>query len=81
MKYLLEDGDEEVEEQYVGKQQVNTQHNDGQPFREDWKVVIIQHGTLGLQCICAIHSAAVYTKLCVWITKTEKVLVLNPSDF
>ena len=64
--YLLEDGNEEVKEQYVGKQQVNTQHDDGQPFREDWHIIVIQDWTLGLQRICAINTATVHGKLCVW---------------
>ena len=44
----LEDGDEQVQQQYVGKEQVNTKHDDGEPLGEGWHLVFIQHRTLGL---------------------------------
>lgn len=58
----LEDGYEEVEQQYVGKEQVNTKHDDGEPLGEGWCLVFIQHWTLGLQRISAIHAASFYVK-------------------
>lgn len=58
----LEDSYEQVEQQYVGKEQVNTNHNDGEPHGEGWGLVFIQHRTLGLQGIVAIHAAGVYVK-------------------
>lgn len=33
----LEDGYEQVEQQYVGKEQVDTQHDDGEPLWEGWR--------------------------------------------
>lgn len=58
----LEDGYEQIEQQYVGKEQVNTKHDDGEPLGEGWRLVFIQHGTLGLQRIGAVHAAGVYVK-------------------
>lgn len=58
----LEDSYEQVEQQYVGKEQVNTKHDDGEPLREGWCLVFIQHRTLGLQRIAAIHAAGIYVK-------------------
>lgn len=37
----LEDGYEQVEQQYVGKKQVNTEHDDGEPLREGWCLTFI----------------------------------------
>lgn len=59
---LLEDSNEQVEQQYVGKEQVNTKHDDGQPLREGGGLVLIQHRTLGLQIIGAVHAAGVDIK-------------------
>lgn len=67
--YSLEDGDEEVEQKDVGEQQIDTQHDDGQPFWEGRYVFIVQHGTFGLQRIGAVHTTAAHIKLSVWITK------------
>ncbi len=66
--YSLEDGDEEVEQKDVGEQQIDTQHEDGQPFREGRHVLVVQHGTFGLQYIGAVHSTAAHVELSVWIT-------------
>lgn len=58
----LEDRYEQVEQQDVGEKQVNTEHDDGEPLREGWCLVFIQHGTLGLQRVGAIQGAGVYVK-------------------
>lgn len=44
----LEDSYEQVEQQYVGKEQVNTKHDDGEPLREGRRLAFIQHRTLWL---------------------------------
>lgn len=62
MGNLLEDGYEQVEQQYVGKEQVNTEHGDGEPLGEGWRLVFIQHRTLGLQRIAASQAAGVQVK-------------------
>lgn len=59
---LLEDSNEQVEQQYVGKEQVNTKHDDGEPLGEGGGLVPIQHRTLGLQMIGAVHAAGVDIK-------------------
>lgn len=58
----LEDGYEQVEQQDVGKEQVNTKHDDGEPLGEGWCLVFVQHRTLGLQRIGAVHAAGVDVK-------------------
>lgn len=67
----LEDSYEQVEQQYVGKEQVNAKHGDGEPLREGWGLVFIQHRTLGLQTIRAIHAAGVYIKRSICTGQTE----------
>ena len=44
----LEDGDEQVEQQDVGEQQVHTEHEDGEPGREGGHLVVVQQRALGL---------------------------------
>lgn len=61
-EHSLEDGYEQVEQQYVGKEQVNTEHDDGEPLRECWGLAFVQHGTLWLQRIGAVHTARVEVK-------------------
>ena len=61
--HSLEDGDEQVEQQDVGKKQITTQQNDGEPLRECWGVVIIQNRALGLQWVSRIHSALAHVKV------------------
>lgn len=65
----LEDGYEQVEQQYVGEEQVNAKHDDGEPFWEGWHLVVIEHGTLGPQRIAAIHGAGVDVEFSICMQK------------
>lgn len=56
-EYSLEDSDEQVEKQNVGKKQINAKQDDGEPLGEGGHLVFIQHWTLWLQTICAINAA------------------------
>lgn len=56
-EHSLEDSDEQVEQQNVGKEQINAKHDDGEPLGEGGHLVFIQHRTLWLQTICAINAA------------------------
>lgn len=71
----LEDSYEQVEQQNVGKQQVHTEHDDGEPLGEGRRLVVIQNGTLGLQTIRAVQAAGVYVKrsICMY---TQSLLLL-----
>lgn len=68
----LEDSYEQVEQQYVGKEQVNTKHDDGEPLGEGRCLVFVQHWTLGLQRIDAIHAARVYVKCSICRQQRDK---------
>lgn len=59
---LLEDGDQKVEQKYIGEEEVNAQHDDGEPLREGRGLVLIQHRTFGLQGVGAVHAAGVQVK-------------------
>lgn len=61
----LEDGNEEVEEQDIGKEKVNTEHNDGQPLWEGWHVVGIEHRAFGSHRVGAINSAGGHVKFSI----------------
>lgn len=79
--YSLEDGDEEVEQKDVGEQQIDTQHEDGQPLWEGRHVLIVQHGTFGLQRIGAVHTTAAHIKLSVWITTYTNISFPTKSEY
>lgn len=58
----LEDSNEQVEQQNVGKEQINAKHDDGEPLGEGGHLVFIQHRALWLQAICAINATRLYVK-------------------
>lgn len=61
----LEDSYQQVEQQYVGEEQVDTQHDDGEPLGEGRGLVFIQHRTLGLHTVGAVHAAGVDVKISI----------------
>ena len=66
MGHSLEDGYEQVEQQYVGEQEVDTQQEDGEPLWEDGHMILIQHRAPGLQWVVPIHRAGAVVKLGIW---------------
>lgn len=63
----LEDGYEQVEQQNVGKQQVHTEHDDGEPLGEGRHLLLIQHRTLGFQRVGGVHAAGVHVECSVCV--------------
>lgn len=77
----LEDSYEQVEQQDVGKEQVNAKHDDSEPLREGRGLVFIQHRTLGLQSIRAVHAAGLDVKcsICTVQTKPGDIMMTQLS--
>lgn len=69
--HSLEDSYEQVQQQYVGKEQVNAEQDDGEPLGEGWRLVFIEHRTHGLQTIGAVHGAGVDVKRSIFAGKTQ----------
>lgn len=58
----LEDSYEQVEQQDVGKEQVDAKHDDGEPLGEGGHLVVVQHRAFWLQVIRAVNGALLYVK-------------------
>lgn len=69
--HSLEDSYEQVQQQYVGEEQVDAEQDDGEPLGEGWCLVFIEHRTLGLQTIRAVHGAGVDVKRSIFAGKTQ----------
>jgi len=69
--YSLEDSDEEVEQQNVGEQQIDTQHDDGQPFGEHRQAIVVHLGAFGLQRVRGFQTAAALIKLGYWFANRD----------
>lgn len=67
----LKDSYEQVEQQNVGKEQVNTKQDDGEPLGEGGHLVLIQHRTLWLQMICTVDAARRYVKRSICWSQTK----------
>lgn len=62
--HSLEHGDEQVEQQDVGKEQVEAEQGDRQPLREGGRLPCpVALGTLGLVGVCAIGAALVHAEI------------------
>lgn len=67
---VLKDGYEQVEQQNVGKEQVNAKHDDGEPLGEGGHLVVVQHRTLWLQTIRAVDAARLDVKCSICLGRS-----------
>lgn len=67
---VLKDGYEQVEQQNVGKEQVNAKHDDGEPLGEGGQLVVVQHRTLWLQTIRAVDAARLDVKCSICLGRS-----------
>lgn len=67
-RHSLEHGDEEVEQQDVGEEQIEAEQDDGQPLGEGGRLPGgVALGALGLVGVCAIGAAVVQAEVHAWL--------------